>query len=104
MRDIAVTTVIFALLPFCLSKPWVGIVVWNWFGLMNPHRLTWGFAYSSIPFAMMIGGATLIGAMFAKDRRPIPWNRELKIIAILLVYFAFTCFFAWVPEMAWIQF
>ena len=75
MRDYVLTVLVFALLPVCLVRPWLGILAWFWIGLMNPHRLTWGFAYT-MPFAMLVGVATLLGAVLAKDRRPIPWNRE----------------------------
>ncbi len=102
MRDYVLTAIVFALLPVCLARPWLGILAWYWIGLMNPHRLTWSFAYT-MPFAMLVGGATLLGAVLAKDRRPIPWNRELILMAILLVYFTVTTFFAWAPAYAWPQ-
>ena len=69
MRDYILTAIVFALLPVCLVRPWLGVLAWYWVGLMNPHRLTWGFAYT-MPFAMLIAGATLLGAVIAKDRRP----------------------------------
>ena len=100
MRDIALTAVIFALLPVCFARPWIGVLAWYWFGLMNPHLLTWGFA-RSWPFAMMIALATLTGALLARDRKPIPWNRELVLVVLLLGYFTFTTFFAWAPQAAW---
>src|SRR5574340_5379 len=102
MRDYVLTAFIFAILPVCLLRPWLGIVAWYWFGIMNPHRLTWDFAYS-MPFAMLIGGAILLGALFARDRRPIPWNRELALVVILMLYFTMTTFFAWAPAYAWVQ-
>jgi len=102
MRDYVLTAFIFAILPVCLLRPWLGIIAWYWFGIMNPHRLTWDFAYS-MPFAMLIGGATLLGALFARDRRPIPWNRELALMVILMLYFTMTTFFAWAPTNAWVQ-
>jgi len=102
MRDYVLTAFVFSLVPVCLMRPWLGILVWYWLGLMNPHRLTWDFAYS-MPFAMAIGGATLLGTVFARDRRPIPWERELVLIVCLLAYFTFTSFFAWAPDYAWPQ-
>jgi putative inorganic carbon (HCO3(-)) transporter len=102
MRDYVLTAVVFALVPVCLFRPWLGILAWYWLGLMNPHRLTWGFAYA-MQFAMLIGGATLLGALFARDRRPIPWERELVLMVMLLAYFTFTTFFAWAPDYAWRQ-
>ena len=102
MRDYVLTVFVFALLPVCLVRPWLGVLAWYWIGLMNPHRLTWDFAFN-MPFAMLIGGATLLGAVVAKDRRPIPWNRELVLMAILLGYFTMTTFYAWAPAYAWPQ-
>jgi len=102
MRDYVLTAFVFAMLPVCVAKPWLGILTWYWIGLMNPHRLTWSFAYT-MPFAMLVGGATLLGAVMAKDRRPIPWNRELILMAILLVYFTLTTVFAWAPANAWAE-
>jgi len=100
MRDIALTAAIFALLPVCFARPWIGVLAWYWFGLMNPHLLTWGFA-RGLPFAMLIALATLTGALFARDRKSVPWNRELVLVLVLLGYFTFTTFFAWAPQAAW---
>lgn len=102
MRDYVLTAFIFAIVPVCLLKPWLGIIAWYWIGIMNPHRQTWDFAYT-MPFAVLVGGATLLGVLMARDRRPIPWNRELALMVALLFYFTFTTVFAWVPEMAWGQ-
>jgi probable O-glycosylation ligase (exosortase A-associated) len=78
----------------------MGFVTWYWLGLMNPHRLTWDFAYS-MPFAAWVGGATLVGMVLARDRKPILWTRETILMVILYAYFAFTTIFAWVPDAAW---
>src|SRR5262249_13544821 len=102
MRDYALTAIIFALLPVCLVRPWLGILAWYWIGLLNPHRLTWGFAYT-MPFALLVAGATLVGAVVAKDRRSIPWSREMVLMATLLIYFTATTFYAWAPTFAWAQ-
>ncbi len=102
MRDYVLTAFVFAMVPVCVARPWLGILMWYWLGLMNPHRLTWDFAYT-MPFAMVIGAATLLGALFARDRRPFPWERELVLSAILLGYFVLTTSFAWAPTYAWPQ-
>ena len=100
MRDYVLTAVVFALVPVCFARPWLGVLTWYWLGLMNPHRLTWSFAYT-MPFAMLIALATLSGALVARDRKPIPWERELILSVILLGYFVFTTVFAWAPAYAW---
>jgi len=102
MRDILLTTIIFGLLPVCFVRPWIGVLVWTWIGLMNPHRLTFGFAYDT-PFAMIVAVVTLAGLLLTKDRRPIPADRGLVLVAILFAYFTMTTFFAWAPDEAWGQ-
>src|SRR5262245_15052453 len=54
MRDLHVTALIFASLPYIFKRPYVGVLVWTWISFMNPHRLTWGFAFN-MPFAMIVG-------------------------------------------------
>lgn len=71
MRDLIVTLIVFGSLPLILVRPWFGAIMWAWIGYMNPHRLTWGFAYD-FPFAMLVAIATLAGLVFTKDRRGIP--------------------------------
>ncbi|HEX6006224.1 MAG TPA: putative O-glycosylation ligase, exosortase A system-associated [Burkholderiales bacterium] len=100
MRDYLLTFVVFSLVPLCLLRPWLGFLTWYWLGLMNPHRLTWNFAYS-MPFAAWIGGATLVGMAFARDRKPILWTRETVLMILLFAYFTFTTLFAWAPDHAW---
>jgi len=41
---------IFLTVPAILIWPHVGILVWFWIGLMNPHRWAWG-ATSEMSFA-----------------------------------------------------
>ena len=53
MRDYVLTAFVFGMVPFCVARPWIGILMWYWLGLMSPHRLTWSFAYT-MPFAMVI--------------------------------------------------
>ncbi|ADE15265.1 wzy family polymerase, exosortase system type 1 associated [Nitrosococcus halophilus Nc 4] len=100
-RDILVTGVIFALLPICFLRPWVGILVWTWIGIMNPHRLTWGFAWD-MPFAQLVAVAILGGLLLARDRKPIAWTPEFRLLLVLFGYMTFTTFFAWAPEDAWV--
>jgi len=102
IRDILIATVIFASLPVCFSRPWIGVLVWSWIGYMNPHRLTWGFAYR-MPFAQMVAVATLAGLLFTKDRYPLPRTREVYLLIALWGVFFLTTLFALYPEDAWLQ-
>jgi probable O-glycosylation ligase (exosortase A-associated) len=100
MRDVLLAAVVFGLLPVCFMRPWIGVLVWTWIGMMSPQWLMWGFA-RDIRWAALVGAATLAGLLFARDRKPIPWNTQLVLMTVLLGYFTLTSFFAWVPDAAW---
>jgi len=87
MRDIVLTAFIFGAIPFILAKPWVGMLMWNWIALMNPHRLTWGFAYN-MPFAQAVGLATLLGVVLSREPKRFPVN---AVTVTLLLFVAWTC-------------
>ncbi|HAY29062.1 MAG TPA: putative O-glycosylation ligase, exosortase A system-associated, partial [Candidatus Accumulibacter sp.] len=58
MRDLLLVGIFLAVLPFALRHTWIGVLLWTWLSLMNPHRLTFGFAYDA-PFAATAAGVIL---------------------------------------------
>ena len=76
------------------------MLAWAWVGFMNPHRLTWGFAYD-LPVAMMVAVCTIVGYPFARDRKPFILTRESILILVLWGWFTLTTLFAMYPEPAW---
>lgn len=102
MRDIAVTLAVFSTLPFILWRPYIGILVWAWLSYMNPHRLTWGFAYS-MPFAMMVAVTTLAALLITREKKEIPWTRETILLLIFIGWVFLSTVFANYPWMAWDQ-
>jgi probable O-glycosylation ligase (exosortase A-associated) len=99
LRDIFVTTVVFASLPVILARPYVGVLMWAWISYMNPHRLSWGFA-TNFPFAMIIALTTMLAMLLSREPKPIPWTREVVILGIFIVWMAFTTIFALEPHLA----
>jgi putative inorganic carbon (hco3(-)) transporter len=97
---IALTAFVFAMLPICLARPWIGMLMFAWLGYMNPHRLTWHFAYE-MHYAIMVAVATLVGLLFTKDRKPIPWVRETYLLSALWLLFTLSTVFALYPGDAW---
>ena len=83
MRSIALLAIFFAILPLVFYRAHIGIYLWTWFGYMNPHRLTWGIAYS-FPFAQLTAVATLIGFFFTREKAKIPVN-ALTVSWILFI-------------------
>ena len=96
MRDLLVVLIVTGSLPFILARPWLGILMWTWLGYMNPHRLTWSYAYD-IPFAQIVGITTLVAFVFAKDKRGIPLNSTTALWIAFVLWFCFTTLFALNP-------
>jgi probable O-glycosylation ligase (exosortase A-associated) len=60
---------------------------------MNPHRLTWSFAYS-FPFAQLTAIATLIGLLLSREPKRIPWVPITVIWLLLVLWMSLTTIFA----------
>jgi len=103
MRDIVLTLVIFGTLPFILRRPHIGVLVWTWIGFMNPHRLTWSFAYD-MPFAMIVALVTLVSLLMSREPKKIPWARESIVLLIFLSWILLTTMQALYPWLAWPHF
>jgi probable O-glycosylation ligase (exosortase A-associated) len=99
VRDIILTLAFALALPLMVWRPPVGALSWALFGLMNPHRLTWGFAYA-LPFSQMIVGATLLGAILSREPKTPKGGAATVVLFLLVVYFAVTTLFALVPDSA----
>ncbi len=78
MRDIVLLGIIFLACVAALRRPWIGVMLWTWLSIMNPHRYTWGIAYS-MPVAAMAAGCTVLGLLMTRERAspfkgaPVNW-------------------------------
>lgn len=101
MRDLVLFLSMLFYLPISVVSPAAGLIIWEWFGLMSPQRLIYGFAFG-LPFERAIVLATLAGWLFSGERKhftpdAVPW--------LLLAFFAWatfnTMFFAPFPSFCW---
>lgn len=78
MRDILVIAIVVAGCLAALRWPWTGIMLWTWLSIMNPHRYTYGLAYSA-PLAAAAAGCVIVGLLITRERespfkaRPVTW-------------------------------
>lgn len=93
MRDIVVLAIVFAGSAMALRRPWIGIMLWNWLSIMNPHRYTYSFAFEA-PVAAIAAACTLIGLFVTKDERMSP----MKTAAMSF----FMCFVVWM-NLSWVN-
>jgi putative inorganic carbon (HCO3(-)) transporter len=99
MRDFLLASFIIGSLPFVLWRPRIGVLLWVWIGVMNPHRLTWSFAYD-FQFAAVIAVATLTGAVLSKDLKWPPVNTLTVALCLFIAWTGLTTVFALYPEAA----
>lgn len=67
MRDILIMSIVLTLAVVALRRPWIGVLLWLWVSLMNPHRYAYGFSYDA-PVAMIAALATMIGFLMTRER------------------------------------
>ena len=78
MRDILVIAIVMAGALAALRRPWIGIMLWTWLSIMNPHRYTYGVAYSA-PLAAIAAASVFLGLLMTKEREspfkasPVTW-------------------------------
>lgn len=102
MRDAIVFAVIFGLLPFVFKRPVIGVLMFTWVSLMNPHRLTYGAAYD-FPFAMIIGVVTLIALFVRPDPKRLPMTPLVVLLILFMCWMTLTTFVAFEPVRAWTE-
>ncbi len=102
MRDILLTLLVFGALPLIVARPYIGVLFWSWIGYMSPHRHTWGFAYA-LPFAQLVGIATIVGFLFSKKKNQMPWNSVTIIWLCFVVWTIISTIFSLYPDEAFGQ-
>jgi probable O-glycosylation ligase (exosortase A-associated) len=93
MRDIVLATFVLGALPFVLWRPALGVFLWVWVSVMNPHRLTYGFAYD-FAFAQLIAIATLLGLVFSRQPKHLPVTPVTAVLFAMALWMSVTTFFA----------
>lgn len=97
MRDVILTLVFLGILPFALRHTWIGVLLWTWLSVMNPHKLTYGFA-SSAPFAMAAALVTLASVLINRDKLRLPADATVTFIILFVLWQCLTTFNAILPQ------
>ena len=99
MRDLLLVAVIVGSIPYILRRPYIGVLVYVWLSVMNPHRLTWGFTYG-FSFAIIIGAVTLVAVLLNinKDVKPPPINSLMVALLLFVAWTGVTFLFSLYPS------
>jgi putative inorganic carbon (HCO3(-)) transporter len=99
MRDALLIIFVFGSLPVIILRPYIGLYIWAWLGYMNPHRLTWGFAYD-FAFVQIVAIVTIIGILFSREEKHVPWNAIIFIWLTFVGWMTLTTIFSLDPDGA----
>ena len=99
IRDLVLFAALAGLVFTIPRRPFVGALAWVVFGVMYPHRLTWGPAYS-FPFSQVIAILTLVGLLMTGQHRQPKGGAAAVVLLVLLAWSAFMQFHAFYPDAA----
>jgi putative inorganic carbon (HCO3(-)) transporter len=100
MRDILLLAIVVGALPFACRHTWIGVLLWTWISIMNPHKLAWGFAMD-MPFAAMAASATAISIFVTRDKVRLCANPAVVALIMLTLWMMLTTALAIHPAESW---
>ncbi len=89
MRDLFVLGCLASAILITLRYPYVGILGWTWISFLNPHRLSYGFAFE-FPIAMAMGIAAIFAFIVSKEPKKLPSSPLFAIVVILTIWIGIT--------------
>ena len=102
LRDLLLAGILATALPFVFRHAFIGILLWTWIGIMNPHKLAWGFMYNA-PVAIIIAIVVLLAVFTTRDRVKLPLTSPLVFTALLLAWTCVTTAFAFFVSESTLQ-
>lgn len=93
MRDVILVLLFSGAALMALREPYYGVLLWAWLSIMNPHRMTWGFAYS-LPFAAIAAAIALFAMTYGKPRPKLPVTAPTVLLIVFILWTAITTVFA----------
>jgi putative inorganic carbon (HCO3(-)) transporter len=92
MRGLVFIAVFVGLLPLVFFHgPFVGILMWYWISLMNPHQVIWNSTFAAIPYALIVAIATIASWLLHQGEPKFPpATKTTVLILVLMVWISIT--------------
>lgn len=101
MRDLLLAAVLLACLPVSFMRPDIGVIIYAWIGLMNPHRLV--YRLYDAPVGLAAALATISGAFVMRAVKRPPMVGTTVLLMLWVGYATATTLNASAPAQAWIE-
>lgn len=101
MRDLALMLFVVAGLIATLRFPFIGILMWVWFSLMNPHQETFSFALTT-RWNLIIAIVTTGSWLMSRERKLPIGGFTTGLVLLLLAWSTINTFFAFDPDFSWV--
>lgn len=93
MRDLLILAIVAGAALTALRRPWIGVLLWTWLSIQNPHRFSWGLAYDA-PLAAIAAGSTFIGLLITRDERRSPFKTSAPVwLALFMAWMTLSWLF-----------
>lgn len=102
MRDYVLVAFFVGLLPMAVRHTWIGVLLWTWVSIMNPHKLAWSFAVN-MPFAMAAAVAVFISLIVDHKSWRIPRDPVVVVLALFTFWMCVTTLTAINAEASQVQ-
>lgn len=96
LRDLAIAAILAMTLPYVFRHVFIGVLLWTWIGIMNPHKLAYGFTHDA-PLAQIIALVTLIALMTTRDRVKFTAPAPVTWLMLFIAWMSITTAFAIYP-------
>ena len=93
LRDLLIAGILAVGLLATFRHAFIGVLLWTWVSIMNPHKLAYGFTHDA-PIAAVVAGVTLIALMTTRDRVKPVFPPPLVFLILFLSWTVVTTFFA----------
>ena len=100
MRALVLLLGVVAALGFTFPHPFIGVLLWAWFTLQNPHQEAFGFIQSA-PVNLIIASVTLLALLFSRERKLPPSSGIVTLLVLFTLWMTFNGFFAYNPAYSW---
>ena len=96
MRDSILVLILLIGTLKALSHPYIGMLLWTWVSIMNPHKVSW--LLRDYPVAAIVGGVTLIGLFVTRDKRHFFMSTPSVFMLLFTLWVCITYFFSFYLE------